>query len=116
MKNFVQRGDVIDITAGSNLTGGVATVLGNSIAIPVTDIASGAIGAALIEGVVTLPKASAKTYNVGDLVDWDVSASQVDTSAATGDLTGFGIAVTAGVNGSTSIAVKLLPGVAAVHS
>lgn len=116
MKNFAQRGDVIDITAASDLTGGVATVLGNSIAIPVADIADGAVGSVLIEGVVTLPKASAKTYSVGDLVDWDLSAAQVDTSAATGDLTGFGIAVTAGVSGSTSINVKLLPGVGAVHS
>lgn len=116
MKNFVQRGDVIDITAGADLTSGTPVVVGNSIAIPQTDIANGSLGSVAIEGVFTLTKASTKTYNIGDLVDWDLSAAQVDTSAATGDLTGFGIAVSAGVNGSTTINVKLLPGKATVHA
>jgi predicted RecA/RadA family phage recombinase len=116
MKNYVQKGDVINITAGADLTSGTAVVFGNSIAIPQCDIADGATGAALIEGVVTLPIASAKTYSAGALVDWDVSANQIDTSAATGDLTGFGIALAASASGDTSLAVKLLPGVATVHS
>lgn len=116
MKNFVQRGDAINIVAAAALVSGIAVVFGNSIAIPQTDIADGDTGAAAVEGVFTLPKASTKTYNAGDLVDWDLSAAQVDTSAATGDLTGFGIAVSAGLNGSTTIDVKLLPGRAAIHA
>lgn len=116
MKNFVQKGDVINIIAAAALTSGTPIVFGNSLAIPQTDIASGAAGAAAIEGVVTLPIASAKTYSAGDLVDWDLSAMQIDTSAATGDLAGFGIAMTASASGDTMLDVKLLPGAATVHT
>lgn len=116
MKNYVQKGDVINITAAADLKSGVPVIFGASLAIPQTDIASGAVGAAAIEGVFTLPKLSTTVLAAGDLVNWSKSGAQVGASSAAGDLGGFGIALSAAGNGTTSVDVKLLPGKATIHS
>lgn len=117
MKNFVQKGDNITITAAANLTSGTPLIIGHMLAVPEADIASGAIGSVLIEGVVSLPKLSTAVIAVGDLVDWAASAGQVVVAGtAAGDLVGCGIAVSAAGNGSLTVNVKLLPGNATVSS
>lgn len=109
----VQKGDVINYTAGSDIDSGDIVVTGHTIGVAVTDIANGDTGALAIEGVFTAPKVSAAVFAVGEKLIWDVSAGAFDDSAATpasGDITGGAIAVVAGANLETTCTVKLTPG------
>lgn len=113
MKNFVQRGDVIDYTAGANIVSGAVVPLQHAIGIAVTDIADGDAGAVAIEGVVEVPKVSGAVFAVGEKLLWDASAGAFDDSAATpatGDIMGAVMAVKAGADGETTAIVKLTPG------
>ncbi len=110
----VQRGDVIDyVNAGSAIAAGAVVVLGHTIGVALTDIATGATGAVAVEGVFTVPKVSAAVFAQGEKLIYDVSASQFDDSLATpatGDLTGGAVAFVAGANLETTCVVKLTPG------
>jgi predicted RecA/RadA family phage recombinase len=113
--NFVQRGDVVNYTAGANIAAGDLVVMGHTIGVALTDIANGATGAVAIEGVFTLPKVSAAVFAVGEKLILDVSATPpaFDDSAATpasGDITGGAVAMVAGANLETTCVVKLTPG------
>ena len=117
MKNFVQEGDVITVTAAANLTSGTPFILGAMLAIPVTDIASGADGAAAVEGVFELPKLSTAVIAAGAALTWDVSAGQIIiASAAVGDLESCAVAIAAAGNGTATVLAKLTPGVGAVKA
>lgn len=116
---FVQRGGVIDYTAGSDIAAGQVVVMGHTLGIALTDIASGSLGAVAIEGVYELPKVSAAVFAVGEKLVFDTSANAFDDSSATpatGDLTGAAIAVRAGLDGETTCHAKLLPGNAGLES
>ncbi len=113
--NFVQRGDVVNYTAGANIAAGDLVVMGHTIGVALTDIANGATGAVAIEGVFTVPKVSAAVFAVGEKLILDVSATPpaFDDSAATpasGDITGGAVAMVAGANLETTCVVKLTPG------
>lgn len=110
---FVQVGNVIDYTAGSDISSGDVVELQHCLGVAITDIANGSTGAVAIEGVFTLPKVSAAVFAVGEKLIWDTSANAFDDSSATpasGDLTGAAIAVIAGANTETTCTVKLTPG------
>lgn len=110
---YSQRGDVINYTAGSNITSGSVVAMGNIIGVALTDIASGAVGAVAIEGCFTVPKVSAAVWVAGEKLLWDVSAVAFDDSVATpaaGDIMGAAVAISAGANGETTAIVKLTPG------
>lgn len=110
-KNFIQPGNVIDVTAGANLTSGTAVLIGTLLAVPITDIATGETGAAQIEGVWELPKLSTAVFAAGDKLTWDTSAGEFISGAGTsGDCVGCAVAVEAAGNGATTVAAKLVPG------
>lgn len=116
MKNAHSRGDIITITAGANITSGQAVAVGSLLAVAITDIANGAQGAAAIEGVYHLPCASA-AITAGARLTWDVSAGEfITTSPANGDLVGCAVAIEAAGSGVRTVAAKLAPGSATVHS
>ena len=110
---YVQKGDVIDYTAGADIAAGAVVELQHCLGVALAAIANGATGAVAIEGVFELPKVSAAVFAVGEKLIWDTSVDAFDDSAATpatGDLTGAAIAVRAGANGETTCLVKLTPG------
>lgn len=113
MRNEIQRGDVIDYTAGANILSGAVVTLKHALGVAVTDIANGATGAVAVEGVFELPKVTASAIAAGEKLLWDLSALKFDNSAATpatGDIMGGAIAVKAGINGDTTVLAKLTPG------
>jgi predicted RecA/RadA family phage recombinase len=75
------------------------------------DIADGASGEVVTEGVFTLPKVSAAVIGQGETLSYDISTAEFDDNAATaaaGDITGAGaVAWEAAGNGVTSLMVKL---------
>ncbi len=107
----VQRGDVIDYTAGSAISSGDVVVIGNIIGVALTDIANGSTGSVATRGVFTVPKVSAAVIAQGESLVWDVSAGAFDDNAAspaTGDISGAAAcAWEAAGNGVTSFDVYL---------
>lgn len=116
--NYLQAGDVIDYTAGADISSGDVVAIGNLIGVAITDIANGESGAVRVDGVFELPKVSAAVIGAGETVNWDASASAFDDNAATpaaGDLTGGCVAVEAAGNGDTTVKVKINVGANTVN-
>lgn len=89
--NAVQAGNVIDYTAGANISAGDVVVIGNIIGVAINDIANGATGSVATRGVFTVPKVSGAVIAQGESLVWDVSAGKFDDNAATpatGDISG----------------------------
>lgn len=113
---FIQVGNVIDYTAGADISAGDLVLMNHTIGIALADIANGAVGPVAIEGVFSgVPKVSAAVFGVGEKLILDVSATPdaFDDSSATpasGDITGGAIAVVAGANTETTCTIKLTPG------
>lgn len=113
--NYIQPGNVIDITAGATLTSGTPVLVGVLLCIPLTDIANAAVGSAQIEGVWNLPVATATVVAAGDVLTWDISAGEfIKGAGATGDCVGCAVAITAAASGVTQLAAKLCPGLGAI--
>jgi len=118
MKNAHSIADTITVPAPSGgAVTGVPFILGTVLAIPVTTAAQGVPVAVQIEHAFVLPKLSSAVITAGAKVHWDVSAGEVIVaSTATGDLENFGIAIEEAGNGTTTVAVKLIPGLGTVKS
>lgn len=78
MKNYVQPGEVLDLTAPANLTSGQAVLIGTIFGVARQAIASGAVGPVQVAGVVTVPKDTALVINAGDRVFWVPGSSWVN--------------------------------------
>jgi predicted RecA/RadA family phage recombinase len=117
--NFVQAGDVIQYTAGANITSGSVVRIGQILGVALVDIANGATGSVAIKGVFSVPKVSGAVIAAGESLTWDASAGSFDDNAATpasGDVTGAAaVAVEPGINGQTALKVLLtgVPGTVA---
>ena len=107
MKNYVQPGGAIDITAPAALTSGQGLLLGNLFGVVEGDAASGTAAVLQTEGVVILKKATG-TINAGVRVFWDDTAKRVTTTAASNTCIGWhvGLAANTGAD-NTDILVKL---------
>jgi predicted RecA/RadA family phage recombinase len=106
MKNFIQRGDVITITAP---TGGVASgqgvLVGNLFGVSATTVAEGESAEIATVGVYELPKLVSAVIAAGVRVAWDDTAKQVvlpDTG-----MVPVGIATLAAGNGVATVRVRL---------
>ena len=117
--NYVQPGEVINHTAGADITSGSVVAIGAIIGVALTDIANGSAGAVQITGVFEVPKVSGAVIAQGESLTWDVSAAAFDDNAATpatGDITGAAaVAFEAAGDGVTTIKVRLtgVPGTVA---
>lgn len=112
------HGNVIDHTnsTGSTITAGSIVVIGSLLGVAIADIEDGETGAVDLDGVYVLPKASAAVFAKGDEVIYDVSAGVlISTGAAEGDLVGGSVAWEAKGDGTTSVAVRLNVGPAAIQ-
>lgn len=110
MKNFIQPGDVIDVTAGANIASGGVIVLNDHIAVATTNIANGSVGAALVSGVVQLPCVSANVIGVGHNLYWNGTALTLDADNGADPAVPWpyaGAAVTAAPDGVATVRVKL---------
>lgn len=106
MKNFVQRGDVLTLVPAAAVAAGVGYLFGAGLfGVAVADVASGAEGAFIVEGVIQLPKTSALAIAVGDRVFWDATNKVVNKTTTAQQC--VGVAVEAAANPSATVAVKL---------
>ncbi|HPE29815.1 MAG TPA: DUF2190 family protein [Parvularculaceae bacterium] len=104
MKNYIQDGNILSLTAPAALSSGDGFLSGAIFGVAVKDAASGAKVDAVVEGVVELPKA-AGAINEGVLVYWDNTNSNVTTTSSGNTL--IGKAVQAELSGASLVRVRL---------
>lgn len=107
MKNFVQAGEVLTLTPSAAVASGVGFLFGAALfGVATSDVASGAPGEFITEGVVTIGKTSALAIAVGDRLFWDAANKVVNKTSAGQQQ--VGVAVAAAANPSAAVAMKLV--------
>lgn len=110
MRNFVQKGESLTITAAAAITAGDVVRAGQILGVAATDAAIGE-EVELLFGVYTVPKVTAAVIAQGESLTWDASAAKFDDNlavAASGDVTGAAaVAWEAAGNGVTELDVLL---------
>jgi predicted RecA/RadA family phage recombinase len=105
MKNYVQKGENITVTAAAAASSGDIVKIGSMIGIAAADAAIGDDLDLATTGVFELPKVSTDVLAVGDTVYFKSADGNV-TSTASGN-TKMGVAVTAAGNPSGTVNVRL---------
>ncbi|MCZ7641884.1 MAG: DUF2190 family protein [Pseudorhodoplanes sp.] len=106
MKNFIQRGDVITVTAPTGgVISGQGVLVGNLFGVAATTVAEGESVEIATVGVYELPKLVSAVIAAGARVAWDDTAKQV-VLPATG-MVPIGIATLAAGNGNATVRVRL---------
>jgi predicted RecA/RadA family phage recombinase len=107
MKNYVQNGKNVDVTAPYAVASGGGVLVGALFGVAVADIANGETGTICTEGVYTLAKASgAGTGGAqGAKAYWDNTAKKV--TGVAGDNVAIGYFMAAAATADTSATVRL---------
>ena len=105
MKNYVQDGHTLSLTAPYDVASGGGLLVGSLFAVAVSAATSGNPVQGTTCGVYTLPKTSAQAWTVGAKIYWD-DTNKVATTTATSN-TLIGCAVAAAANPSATGTVRL---------
>lgn len=92
MKNYIQNGANLTITASADITSGECVVIGDIVGVAVTDIANTKQGAIACEGVFEFDKASGATLAVGD-VGYLNSTGKITNTTTNNDAVGLVVSV-----------------------
>lgn len=105
-KNFVEEGDVLNVTAGATaIASGAVLLLGARIAIALADIPPNATGAAATTGVWQIAKLGTDVVAQGADLYWDADDSRLTVTAAGNTKAGY--AFVAAGNGVTTVNIKI---------
>ena len=105
MRNFIQTGDTLTLTAPYALTSGAGFKVGSIIAVATSAADSGATVEGLTVGVVEVAKVSAQAWTVGAPIFWDDTAHLFTTTSTSNTLAGVAVATAA--NPSSTGRVRL---------
>jgi predicted RecA/RadA family phage recombinase len=105
MRNYVAEGRTLEFTAAAALTAGQAINVGDVIVVAIDNVAAGARGVGVTEGVFSLPKVPANVITLGERL-FLASGQITDNSAAAGAVYA-GRAYSEAGNGATSVDVKI---------
>lgn len=105
MKNYVQPGNNLTLTAPADVLSGDVVKVGAIVGVAAGDAASGAKFDLVTVGVFDLPKVAAQAIAEGDVIYWDADA-KLATKTASGN-TKLGAAVAAAANPSSRLPVRL---------
>jgi len=115
MKNFVQRGETLTVTAPYVLSSGGGCKVGIIFGVSVNNQNQGDSSEIMVLGVFDLVK-DASTFNTGDPVYWDDAAKKATSTAAGNQVIGAatldqpnGVNAPGGVTGDTTVRVRLVP-------
>jgi predicted RecA/RadA family phage recombinase len=104
MKNYVQRGETVTLTAPASVLSGAGVLVGSIFGVAEYTAGSGDEVEVNLVGVFDLPKA-AGAITQGAKVYWDNTAKNVTTTASGNSL--IGAAVAAAANGASTVRVRL---------
>ena len=107
MKNFIQHGDVLDLTMPYARLSGQGVKVGSIFGVCVGDIAIGEIGPVKTLGCFELPKTASQAWTLGEKVYWDDTNKVVTKTATDNLLIGAAIAVVGSGAGETLGKVRL---------
>ena len=106
MKNYIQPGNTITITAP---TGGVVSgdgvLIGSLFGVAAFDAEESESVEIQTTGVMVLPKLATDVVAVGDLLHWDSTNNRLTKTATSNKL--IGVAVAAAGNGATTVVIRL---------
>ena len=105
MKTYSQPGETMTFPAPATVLSGAGAIIGNIFGVATRDMQSAEVGPFIIEGVVTLAKATGIAWTVGLLLYWDNSAKNV-TNVTTSNYR-IGVAAAAAASGDTTGPVRL---------
>lgn len=105
MKNYIQPGNTLTLTAPAAIVSGDVVAVGSIIGVANGDAANGAPVDVDTVGVFRLPKVAALAIAAGDVVYWDAATKLVTKTAASN--TKLGVATEAAANPSPNVAVRL---------
>lgn len=106
MKNYIQNGDMITVTAPiGGVTSGQGLLVGSLFGVVAATAAEGEAVEFATTGVFELPKDAATVIDTGDRVAWNDTAKEIALPGV--GLYLVGIAVTAAGNGTTTVRVRL---------
>lgn len=103
MKNFVQPGEIVSVTAPAAVVAGAGVLVGSLFGVAVTDAASGAQVNIACDGVFTLAKTTGQAWTEGQILYW--SGTAVTSTASTNKI--IGCATRAAASGDTTGVVRL---------
>jgi predicted RecA/RadA family phage recombinase len=107
MKNYVQKGENITVSAPAAATSGQGVLIGNLFGIAGGAAAIGEDLDLVTVGVFTMAKVSTDELAVGDFVYWDDTAKLATSDDDSGANEFIGLAVTVAANPSGTVNVKL---------
>lgn len=108
MKNYIQNGDYLDITAPAAIDSGEGVLIGDVFGVAMTDIANGATGVIAVKGVYELAKVTSDGgASAWAPAYWDATAKKV-TGVATGNVQ-VGLFTEANLTADTTAKVLLSP-------
>lgn len=107
MKNFIQPGDVVTLTAPYAVVSGAGAKVGSIFGVATGDVGNGLEGEFRLTGVFDLAKVTTDVIAAGAKLYWDDSAKLVTTAAAAGVNLLIGVALLAAGNPSALARVRL---------
>lgn len=105
MKNYVQDGDTVTLTAPYAVASGAGMLVGSLFAVAAYAAASGAAVEGVTEGVFDLTALGTDTATVGAKAYWDDANKRITTTASGNSL--VGVFLLAKANGDTTARVRL---------
>ncbi len=107
MKNYVQPGTTLTLTAPYAVTSGDGLLVGSIFGVAAGDAASGATVEAALAGVFDLTKVGSQAWSAGAKVYWDDTNKRCTTVATDNTLIGVAVEAVAGGAGDTIGRVRL---------
>ena len=107
MKNYVQPGSTLTLTAPYAVTSGDGLLVGSIFGVAAGDAASGATVEATLTGVFDITKIGSQAWAVGTKVYWDDTNKRCTTVATDNTLIGVAVEAVAGGAGDTIGRVRL---------
>ena len=107
MKNYVQPGNTLTLTAPYGVTSGEGLLVGSIFGVAAGDAASGATVEAALTGVFDLTKIGSQAWTVGAKVYWDDTNKRCTTVATDNTPIGVAVEAVAGGAGDTVGRVRL---------
>ena len=106
MKNFVQHGDTLDLTApAGGVISGTAYLIGALFGVAVASADAAATFPLRVVGVYTLPKATGEAWAEGAILYWDNTNKRLTTTSAGN--TKVGTVASAAVSAASTGVIRL---------
>lgn len=107
MKNFIQPGYVISVTAPYAVASGAGCLVGSLFGVATGAADNGAAVEIATTGVYDLKKVGSQAWTVGARVYWDDTNKECTTTASTNKLIGVAVAAVGSGAGETTGRVRL---------